>query len=445
MDWTDAQVIAYFLAAMLQRAPSRRLVLATLGAAAIAPPLGAQTRELVFVSSQLRMLEELRAMENLVLQRFDRPVLFDVEFGEDLGARIDREATTGPTIDVIGGLYGEMWSLTRAGVLDDVADLTARLAPAGITEAFTALSRMDTLERAFVPWMHTSYVLVAHRRALNFLPSGADPMALTYEQLITWGATLASRTGSYRVGFPAGPTGLLPRFLQGYFYPSYTGGMVTGFRSKEAVAGWRDLIRLWDTVNAESEFYNAMAQPLLDGDIWVAFDHVARVIDALKARPDEFIALPAPAGPKGRGYLSVLAGLGIPRLAPDRAGAARLIEHLLSAPIQAELAHTFGFFPVRDLPADTQTHPGVQLAATAVARMRNAPDAILAVLPNGLGNNSRAFSRIYADAFQAIIMGAQPIEQVLDHEAARLHELLDRAMAPCWAPDPVSMGPCWVL
>ncbi len=41
-------------------------------------------------------------------------------------------------------------------------------------------------------------------------------------------------TGERKLGFPAGPTGLMARFFQGYLYPSYTGGVVSTFKSGEA-------------------------------------------------------------------------------------------------------------------------------------------------------------------------------------------------------------------
>jgi len=43
--------------------------------------------------------------------------------------------------------------------------------------------------------------------------------------------------------------------------------------------------------------------------VWIAWDHIARVKDALTTQPDQFVAFPAPAGPKGRGYMPVIAGL----------------------------------------------------------------------------------------------------------------------------------------
>ena len=54
-----------------------------------------------------------------------------------------------------------------------------------------------------------------------------------------------------------------------------------------------------------------MQELLLSGDVWIGFDHVARVLDALRQKPDEFVAFPAPSGPKGRGYVPVLAGLAV--------------------------------------------------------------------------------------------------------------------------------------
>ena len=55
-----------------------------------------------------------------------------------------------------------------------------------------------------------------------------------------------------------------------------------------------------------------MQQPLLTEEVWVAFDHVARLADAFNQKPDDFVAFPAPAGPAGRGFMPVVAGIGDP-------------------------------------------------------------------------------------------------------------------------------------
>jgi multiple sugar transport system substrate-binding protein len=186
--------------------------------------------------------------------------------------------------------------------------------------------------------MQATYIMVANKQALPFLPPGADINALTYDQLRAWGAAIQEKTGKRLVGFPAGPKGLMHRFFQGFLYPSYTGGVVVPFRSPEAEAMWTEFATLWKTVTPNSTSYNFMQDPLLAGDVWIAFDHIARLLDALRQKPDDFVAFPAPAGPKGRGYMPVLAGLAVAKGAPDPTGAATLIDFLTRPETQISTA-----------------------------------------------------------------------------------------------------------
>ena len=70
--------------------------------------------------------------------------------------------------------------------------------------------------------MQATYVMVANKKALTDLPKGADINHLSYGQLFQWAKNLQEHYGSPKLGFPAGPTGLFPRFLQGYLIPAFT-------------------------------------------------------------------------------------------------------------------------------------------------------------------------------------------------------------------------------
>ncbi len=67
------------------------------------------------------------------------------------------------------------------------------------------------------------------------------------------------------------------------------------------------------------------------GEVMIAFDHVARLKEALVAAPNDYVTFPAPAGAKGRGFMPVVAGLGIAPNAPNKAGAAAAIEQSAQA------------------------------------------------------------------------------------------------------------------
>ena len=219
--------------------------------------------------------------------------------------------------------------------------------------------------------------------------------------------------------------------------------MVTKFRSPEAEAGWNMFRELWQYTNPASTGYAFMQQPLLTEEVWIAFDHVARLADAFNQKPDDFVAFPAPAGPAGRGFMPVVAGIAIPRTAPDMEASQALVRYMMKPETQIATLRATNFFPVLadvTLPDDMPT--SVKMSGPAIALMTGAPDAVPALLPIGLGDLGGKFNQVYTDTFERIILGGQDVRGVLDEQAQVLKSLIDEAQAPCWAPDAPSDGPC---
>jgi multiple sugar transport system substrate-binding protein len=185
-----------------------------------------------------------------------------------------------------------------------------------------------------------------------------------------------------------------------------------------------------------------MQEPLASGEVWIAFDHIARLKDALNAKPDDFVTFPAPSGPKGRGFMPVIAGLSVPKGAPNRAGAEALISHLTSPAVQIAHAREVGFFPVvkADLPADMPA--GSKLIASAVAAQAGSKDALVSLLPMGLGAKGGEFNKVYNDTFQRVVIRGEDVKTVLAAQAAALKAIMEETKAPCWAPDKASTGAC---
>lgn len=348
-------------------------------------------------------------------------------------------------VDVVGALHGTFPPLARADAMMNMIDVAEDLLEdRELTEAFLQTGLLGTEDYLYyVPWMQATYIMAAHQDALEYLPDGADLNNLTWEELSTWCQTLMEETGEARCGLPH--AGLFHRFLQGYLWPSFTGGMVTRFQSSEAVAmmEWaRD--SLWPYIHPQSINYEFMQEPLLAGEVWVAFDHTARLLEALNTEPETFVAFPAPSGPAGRGFMPVIVGLGIPNAAPNPEGGARLIDFLTTPEVQGRILQELGFFPVVE-GVDTSDLPaGVALEAGAVEAQANSPDALPALLPVGLGERGGEINQIYRNAFDRIVLEGEDIETVLAAEAANLQALLEETGAPCWAPDPPSDGPCQV-
>jgi multiple sugar transport system substrate-binding protein len=410
--------------------------------ATITPTLGPPAGDVSFFSTQFNVVEEGAKFRAILKDGGN----YDFT-GSEEGPLVDlvvagAQAGQGQ-VDVVGALHGTFPSVTdeMMNMTDVVDDLSA---DREFNKGYLQTGLLGTQDYLYyVPWMQATYIMVAKKDALQYLPAGADINALTWDQFAQWCQTLMDETGGPKCGFPK--AGLFHRLLQGFLWPSYTGGMVTKFKSQEAadMLVWaRDT--LWPTVHPQSISYEFMQEPLQSGEVWVAFDHVARLIQALNADPESYVAFPAPAGPAGRGYMPVVVGLGIPKNAPNPDAAKALIDYLTKPETQKRVLSDLAFFPVvsgvdtADLPA------GVALEAGAVEATSNAPDALPALIPIGLGARGGEINQIYKDAFDRVVLENQDVNTVLEEEAKLLQSLLNDTGAACWAPDPPSDGPCQV-
>jgi multiple sugar transport system substrate-binding protein len=399
---------------------------------------------LVFLSTQLRPVEEAEKMRERILAGYDGAVRF---MGSDSAPFIDRvraEALAGKgTVALVAAQHGDLASLASEGLLLDLGDLAGDLADRRFAPDLLELARLGRYRASYIPWAQSTYLMAARQEAVGLLPAGADLTALTYDQLLSWAARVNREQGGRKLGFPAAQDGLLRRFLQGHAYPSFTGALHARFRSDDAVTMWRWMRRAWAESNPRSPTYAFMHKPLQSGEVWIAWDHVARLIDALKAGPSEFVAFPAPTGPRGLGYIIVPSGLAIPKSCPDPDGARRLIRYLTEPATAAITLREVGFFPpTTEFNAPASLGAGIREEAVAVRQQVTNPRALLSLLPVGLKNRGRDYDDVFYTTLNAIVAERQPIPAVLEAKGRQLQAILDSVGAHCWRPDPPSSGTC---
>lgn len=413
-------------------------ILGATSAMAFACTAFAAQAEVLFWSTQAKPVEEAQAMREQVLSGYDGEVDYQPNDGGPWLTRLNAELQAGDgTIGVLGALHGDFSAMNP----DDLVDLSD-MGVMSASGTFNDLAKLGTDSMQYIPWMQASYIMAANKEALQYLPEGADINALTYDQLIAWAANAHEAAGEPKFGFPAGPKGLKHRFFQGYLYPSYTNGVVRTFASDEAVTAWEAFRKLWEHTNPASTNFSFMQEQLLSGDAWIVFDHTSRLANAFNERPDDFVAFPAPAGPTGRGFMPVLAGVAIPRTAPDMDAAKALVAHMLKPETQIATLRATNFFPVVDVALPDDLPPSVKAAGDAVAKMSGSDDANPGLLPAGLGDKGGDFNRVFVDSFERIVLAGQDIRTVLDDQKGTLAAIMNETGAPCWAPDAPSDGAC---
>ncbi len=401
---------------------------------------------IVWLSTQLRPVQEAEKVRGVILADFPGSVEF---IPEDEGPFHDRiaaevQANKG-TVDVLGALHGNFSTMAPAGQLQDLTALRAALTDRGIPDSFWEVAQLNTDKTYYVPWMQATYILAFNKKALDYLPAGVDVNALTYDDLLAWAKSIKDATGDSKLGFPAGDRGLLHRFFQGFLIPAFSGGVVTTFASEDAAKGWQWLKEIWPYVHPQSTTFNFMQEQLLSEEVWIAWDHTARLKDAFEARPDDFLAVPVPAGPKGRAFMPVIAGLAIPVTTTNQAGAEALIKYLTEPQVQITTLREAGFFPVVSVDYPAFVSPGLKLEGEAVTKQAAAPDALPSLLPQGLGAKGGDFNKVFRDTFTRIILNNEDITTVLAEQKVALQAIMTETGAPCWPPDPDSAGqPCQV-
>jgi multiple sugar transport system substrate-binding protein len=397
---------------------------------------------LLFLSTQLTPVHEASLMRRVILADFPGKVDFQPYDERSVFMQLalaSKSRRFSPQL--VGGLHGDLLHLHREGGLAPV-DAETLVNKRQFIPDFLKLGKFASDVQYFIPWMQATYIMAANRKALRYLPKGAKLESLNYDQLLDWARNMEMATGSPRLGFPAGPKGLMHRFFQGYLYPSYTGSTLSRFRTAEAVAMWSEFKTLWSNVHPSSLTYDSMDEPLLSGDVWVTWDHTARLVSAFEQRPDDFVAFPAPVGPEGRGYMLVLAGLALPGDVEKGTRVMELIDYLTRPDTQLTTLKSVGFFPVVNISGAGDLSPGIASIERAVREQVASEQSVVTLLPAGLGAEGKRFNLAYKRAFSQIVLREREAATVLDRQAQILREIVDKTRITCWAPDPASDGPC---
>jgi len=396
------------------------------------------------VSTQFTLVNESETFQGILSGAPTSTTFLPLDSDPMAAQIMHQEQARHVTISAILGLHGDFPPLALAGDLQDVTPLLNTLKARGFRDSFVKLSMMGSkTKHYYVPFVQATYVLAVNKKALRYLPKGANMDALTYDEWIAWGKSMKKATGKPMIGLPAGPAGLIDRFIQGYLYPSFTHSSgVREFRSAAAVRMWQKVKELWAVTSTQSTNYNFMQAPLLGGSVWVAWDHVARLIDAVTRKPNDFELIPAPYGPSGRGFMLVIAGIAIPKGAPNVKGAESLISYLTKPAQQLAVLEKLGFFPATNVTIPSRLPQGIRLEAIAVQKQAQSKRTVLALLPIGLGTHGGDFNLVFVDTFHRIVLDNENIKAVLNDEARFLRGVMKTTGAKCWLPDRPSSGPC---
>lgn len=130
-------------------------------------------------------VEEAGKMRNEILKDFPGQVDFRPNDNSFLLREIESRANDPTSRSIlIGALHGDLETLFEDRALVPMNDALDGLAGRSFYPNLVALSRLDGKNAYYVPWMQATFLMAANKKALAYLPKGADLSTLSYDQLL---------------------------------------------------------------------------------------------------------------------------------------------------------------------------------------------------------------------------------------------------------------------
>jgi multiple sugar transport system substrate-binding protein len=270
----------------------------------------------------------------------DCVVNFSIIDDNTLLKRAELQKKTGNvTTDVVIAFASRFPEWVSNGYVEDLTPVvngwTDRTFSAGINSMAVINGR-----QYFVPIASDVYLLIANKKALKYLPRGADVQDLTWEQFSDWAVAMARGEGEGKVAITGVPEKSLI-YQVGGMALSHGAGF-PDVSSPGAVKAWEIMVKMKDAFTPTVMTYDGLVEPMKRGEAWLTWAHVANVGEVYNSNPAQFVIGPVPKGPNGKGSIAGTQGFAIPRGAPNKELAIKLIEYMTRPDVMLKMAKGAG-------------------------------------------------------------------------------------------------------
>lgn len=277
-------------------------------------------------------------MNDKIVSEFEKEtgirVSMDIISASDAIKKIKTEQESGEYISDLAIVHsGEMPTFTMRGYVQDItADVAFTDRTIDKDKQFTGVTEVNGA-KYFVPVSTDTYMVVANKKAMDYLPTGADKNNLTWEQFSEWASNIKNGANGHNgVGaktmFPAQTGGNLI-YIMGSMGLSY-GADFVDVDSNDMKKAYEVMFEMAENevfVNEQKNYLTAV-EKMKDETAWLSFQHMSPAGEIQRFRPDGFEILPPPRGDEGCGSVIGAWGMGILNNAPHRAAAVKFVEYM---------------------------------------------------------------------------------------------------------------------
>ena len=279
----------------------------------------------------------------------------------------------------------------------------------------------------FMPVVSDVYILIATKKALKYLPEGADVNTLTWEQFVQWSHNLRKVDNVGRTALSAVPfNSFIYQF--GAIELSF-GAEFPEIDSPGAMKAWKILLDMRDDYVPNVLNVAKPTDALQRGYAWLTFAHIADVGEVYNSDPTKYVVAPVPEGSVGRGSIGAGYGLGITTGSKRRKDSLKLIHYLLSPKQQVKIAQGSGGFipPVKEAIKYLGSSPKDKIIKVGLEVFKK---AILSGVPSNEYYDWNAVKFIFDTLFKNMIIEKGEIDMQMLQEAKKQLQEVRRKSVP---------------
>lgn len=344
---------------------------------------------------------------------------------DDTISKIQTEQETGNIVtDVLYVDTAHMAPYINGGWMEDITEVVESTGVT-YTNMFDASTNKDG-SRYFVPTIFDVYLLIANKEALKYLPEGVTQEdvenGLSWEQYADWAVNIAAGEGEGKTMMPASMTGSQLLYPMSGMSLAYGGGFPDfssdGFKDALGIIA---KIAAGNGFYAEQDQYTAVTEPMNNGDVWLAFSHMAPAGESYNAAPNNFVIGAAPHGSAGAGSTSGAWCYGIQKGAPHEDLAKLFIQYVSRPEVNYDYCSNFGgaLSPIEEVGNVLTEDDAIMQAGINILE-----DAIVTGVPSTQYSDWNAVKLLYGDVFnETLSKKAVPDDAFLQQKQQELEAL----------------------
>ncbi len=324
--------------------------------------------------------------------------------------------TDHPTMDIVCAYVAKMAEWIEEEYIEDLTSYVKSWDDRTFSPTFEYGTNFEG-KQYFIPVGADVYLTIANKKALKYLPSGADLDKLTWEDFAKWSNAIAKGEGEGKTVVTGIPMkSLIYQF--GAISLSY-GATFPDINTPGAIKAWEILVSMKDDfIPAVLNVDNCVA-PMKREEAWFSWMHCARAGQVYSANPANFVVAPVPEGPAGIGSIAGVSGYGILKNAPHFDLAIKFLEYITRPDMQVKIAKGTGGFipPVEEALNYLGDDPEDEVVAKAVMVLSKGR---VSGVPGGDYQDWGAVKKVFDDVF---------VDMVLNGDGTVDTALLDAAQA----------------